>query len=81
MNRDQLRLVVIEELGTIAPETDPAAIDPKADIREAMDIDSMDFLNFVIALHERLKVDIPERDYGKLRTIGGAIEYLATTTR
>lgn len=77
MNRDELRLVVIEELGSIAPESDPAVIDLKADIREAMDIDSMDFLNFVIALHDRLKIDIPERDYAQLRTIGGAVEYLA----
>jgi len=81
MTKDQLRFVVIEELGNIAPETDPAEIDPTADIREAMDIDSMDFLNFIIALHERLKVDIPEADYAKLRTIGGAVEYLARSGR
>ena len=45
-------------------------------MREALDIDSMDFLNFVIAVHHRLGVEIPELDYPKLVTLGGAISYL-----
>jgi len=76
MNTDELRRLIVEELGNIAPETDPGTIDPKADIREVLDIDSMDFLNFVIALHERLHIDIPEADYRRLRTIDGAVDYL-----
>ena len=77
MNAGDIRRVIIDELRNIAPETEPGAIDPAADIREALDIDSMDFLNFVIALHERLRVDIPEVDYAKLRTIDGGVDYLA----
>lgn len=77
MTRDEIRQAVIEELGNIAPETDPGSIAPDADVREALDIDSMDFLNFVIALHLRLKVDIPEADYPKLLTIADATAYLA----
>lgn len=77
MTRDEIRAAVIEGLSNIAPETDPASIAPNADVREALDIDSMDFLNFVIGLHQRLTVDIPEADYPKLLTIGGATEYLA----
>ena len=76
MNTDELRRLIVEELGNIAPETDPGTIDPKADIREVLDIDSMDFLNFVIALHERMHIDIPEADYRRLRTIDGAVDYL-----
>jgi acyl carrier protein len=76
MTRDRIRDIVIEELRNIAPESDPAAIDPKAGVREELDIDSMDFLNFVIALHRRLDVDIPEADYAALQTIAGAIDYL-----
>lgn len=76
MKNDELRRLIVEELGNIAPETDPGTIDPKADIREVLDIDSMDFLNFVIALHERLQIDIPEADYRFLRTIDGAVDYL-----
>jgi acyl carrier protein len=76
MTPDEARRVFFEELGNIAPEWDPAAIDPQADIREAMDIDSMDVLNLVIALHQRSGIDIPEADYGRLVTIDGAIAYL-----
>ena len=77
MNSDQIRDIVIEELRNIAPESDPAAIDPKAGVREALDIDSMDFLNYIIALHRRLKIDIPEIDYPALQSIAGATAYLA----
>ena len=65
-----------EELDNIAPEIDLATIDPAADLREALDIDSMDFLNFITAIHHRLGVDIPELDYPKLVTLAGAIGYL-----
>jgi acyl carrier protein len=77
MTRDEIRHYVIEALGDIAPETDAGAIPPDADVREALDIDSMDFLNFVIRLHERLKVEIPEIDYPKLLSVAGATGYLA----
>lgn len=77
MNTEQIRAVVIDELRNVAPESDPASIDPKAAVRDALDIDSMDFLNFVIALHRRLKLDIPEIDYPALQSIDGATAYLA----
>lgn len=76
MTEEEIRRVVIEELGNVAPETEPASIAPDNDVREALDIDSMDVLNFVIALHTRLRVDIPEIDYPKLLTIAGATAYL-----
>lgn len=76
MTEAEIRRLVLEQLGNIAPEADPSAIDPAAPLRDELDIDSMDFLNFVIALHERLKVDIPEVDYPKLATINGAVGYL-----
>ena len=68
--------VIQEELNNIAPEADIASVDPVADLREAIDIDSMDFLNFVIAIHHRLGVDIPEIDYPKLVTLDGAFAYI-----
>lgn len=77
MTADDLKRIVIEELTAIAPEFEPDDIDPEADLREDMDIDSMDFLNFVIALHKKLGVDIPEPDYPKLFTVNGAVDYLA----
>jgi acyl carrier protein len=76
MSDPDIRTVVQDELSNIAPEIDLATIDPVADLREALDIDSMDFLNFISAIHRRLGVDIPERDYPKLVTLDGAIAYL-----
>jgi acyl carrier protein len=76
MNDIDIRKVVQEELNNIAPEVVMESVDPDADLREAIDIDSMDFLNFVTALHHRLGINIPEIDYPKLITIDGAVAYL-----
>jgi acyl carrier protein len=78
MKPDDIRRLVLEELSNIAPETDPAGIDQGADLREALDIDSMDFLNFITALHKRVGAAIPEADYPKLFTIDDAVDYLAS---
>ena len=77
MSETDIRTILQEELGNIAPEMNPAALDPEADLRETLDIDSMDFLNFVIAVHHRLGIEIPEVDYPKLTTLAGAVSYLA----
>jgi acyl carrier protein len=77
MNDLDIRKVVQEELNNIAPEVDLATIDPAEDLREALDIDSIDFLNFITAIHHRLGVDIPELDYPKLVTLDGAVAYIA----
>ena len=76
MNSEEARAIFFEELGNIAPEWDPADVDPAEDIRDAMDIDSMDLLNLVIAVHKRLEIDIPESDYSHLTTIDGAVGYI-----
>ena len=71
-----IRTVLKEELGNIAPEIDMNSVDPAGDLRDALDIDSMDFLNFVTAIHHRLGIEIPEIDYPRLRTLDGAVSYL-----
>jgi acyl carrier protein len=76
MNDASIRTVVLEELGNIAPEADFDSLDAKSDLREALDIDSMDFLNFIAAIHHRLGINVPEVDYPKLVTLEGALEYL-----
>jgi acyl carrier protein len=78
VNADQLRNVVLTVLRRIAPEIDPASIRADAVLREELDLDSMDFLNFVLGLHERLGIEIPEADYPRLYTLEGAVTYLAT---
>ena len=76
MTRDEMRALILAEIENIAPEVDTSALDPKADIREALDFDSMDVMNLVIALHKKLSVDIPDGDAIKLTTLDGAIDYL-----
>lgn len=75
--RDEIAAAVLRALGEIAPEADLATIKPDVSFRDQLDIDSMDFLNFVIAVHEALRVEIPEADYPKLRTLNGCTAYLA----
>jgi acyl carrier protein len=76
MSDIDIQKIVQEELSNIAPEMDLAAVEPSADLREAIDIDSMDFLNFVTAVHHRTGIDIPEIDYPKLVTLKGIFAYL-----
>ena len=76
MTRNDITAVLIEELAGIAPESDASRLDPNAELREELDIDSMDFLNLVTALSDRLKIDIPELDYPNLATFGHAVDYL-----
>lgn len=64
-------------LKKIAPEANPEAVAPGENLREALDIDSFDFLQLLIGLHERLGVEIPEADYGKLTTMEALVSYLS----
>ena len=73
----ELRSIVISVLTEVAPDVDPAAIDPDTGLVEQLDIDSMDFLNIVVAINERTGIEIPERDYPKLSTLNDAVGYLA----
>ena len=75
--KQDLAAALAEVLGRIAPDIDVADIDRDGDLREEFDIDSMDFLNFVLGVHERLGIEIPEADYPHLFTLDGAVEYLA----
>jgi acyl carrier protein len=76
MNEAEARSLVIDVLSGIAPEADFAGLRGNAVLRDELDLDSMDFLNFVTALHERSRIDIPEADYPKLFTLDGAVAYL-----
>jgi len=77
MTKDEIRETVLHVLGQIAPEADMSQIKPNLRIRDQLDIDSMDLLNFVIGLHKELHVEIPEADYPRLATLSGCVDYLA----
>jgi acyl carrier protein len=81
MNREELRVRVFDALLSVVPEADASTLSGNIRLREQLDMDSMDFLNFVIAIHETLHVEIPEKDYSKLATLDGCIEYLATRSK
>jgi len=75
--REQIKAAIFDILGAIAPETDFDAIAADKPLRDQLDIDSYDFLNVVIRLHDTLGVEIPEADYAKLATLNSTIDYLA----
>ena len=77
MTESDITAAIREELARLAPEIDFEALDPIADLREQADLDSMDFLNLLTALHQRLRVDIPDADAQRLATIDGAVAYLS----
>ncbi len=74
--QDNMRQVVIDALTEVAPDVDPTTIDPGAELVQELDIDSMDFLNVIVAIHEQTGIEIPERDYPKLSTLDDAVSYL-----
>ncbi|WP_454751856.1 acyl carrier protein [Cupriavidus necator] len=82
MNNASIRAVVVSTLCEIAPEIEPQALRPDRPLRREVDLDSMDWLRFLLALHEKLKVEIPESDYGRLVTLDDVVSYLeAAATR
>jgi acyl carrier protein len=78
--RERIRATVLDVLGRIAPELDAAGLKADVELRSELDLDSMDFLNFVIGLHEAFGIDIPEADYRKLATLDHCVAYVAART-
>ena len=79
MDAEEIRKVVLAELKRIAPELEE--VQPAKPLRDQVDLDSMDWLNFLVALNERLRMEIPEADYRKLGTLDQVVEYLAAKAR
>lgn len=77
MTEEQIRAAVFSGLAQIAPEADLDELPPEENLREEIDIDSYDFLNFLIGLNEELGVDIPEEDYELLISLDDIVRYLA----
>ena len=71
-----IRAAVLEALGRVAPEADLTSIEGDIPLRTQVDIDSIDFLNFIIDLHRVLGVDVPESDYSALATLDSTVNYL-----
>jgi len=81
MTQDELRKVVLATLLSIAPEVEVDELRADKPLRNQVDLDSMDWLNFLLGLHEKLAVDIPEADYAKLVTLNDVLSYLGARLR
>jgi acyl carrier protein len=77
VTREEIRTVLLAALGEIAPEADLDRLTPGAELRDALDLDSMDFLRFVQTVAVATGVEVPESDYAKLANLEGCIGYLA----
>lgn len=77
MKASDIRQLAADVLAGIAPEADLSGVGDGEDLREALDLDSMDFLNFIIGLSQGSGVAIPEADYPRLFTLQGLVAYLA----
>jgi acyl carrier protein len=76
MTRDEVRKSVLDILATLTEE-DLSRIDPGKNLREQLGLDSMDFLDVVMELRKRYRIEVPETDYMQLTTLDGCVDYLA----
>lgn len=81
MTKDEIRNTVERLLGALAPEVDFKQLKPERSLREQIDLDSMDYLNFVIALSKEFDAEVTEADYAKLATLNDCVEYLSAVGR
>ena len=77
MNPDDARVLLTRLLHRIAPEADLGTVDPDSSLQQELDLDSMDFLHMVTALHEETGIDVPEADYGQLDSVNGFARYVS----
>jgi acyl carrier protein len=76
MTELDIKQTIFQLLKQIAPDTEPSDLKPEDNIRETLNIDSFDTLQFLVAINEKLGIDIPESDYGKITTLRSLTAYL-----
>jgi acyl carrier protein len=76
LNDSDIRAGVLGAIQAIAPEVDANTLDPARRLRDQVDLDSMDWLNVIVGLHERFGIEIPEADYALLATLDAIAAYL-----
>ncbi len=77
MKRDEIRSLILAWIGERCPGEDLSDLDPEIPLRDQVDLDSVDFLNMIMEIQERLGIEIPEDDFVELMTLDGCVEYLA----
>lgn len=81
LDANTIRARILEQLGRVVPELEPAALRGDRPIRDELDVDSMDLLNFVIGLSKAFAIEIPEADYKRIATVDALVEYIAGRLR
>ena len=81
MTRDELRAALLDCLVRIAPEVDLATLRPEQRLRDQVDLDSVDWMNFLVAVHAALGIDIPDADAVRLTTLDLLIDYCTARLR
>jgi len=76
VTREELRQAVLAVLRDVAPEAELSRLAPDTPIRDQLDVDSIDFMRFLIGINEKLHVDVPEADYPKVASLNGLLRYL-----
>ncbi|QIH38000.1 acyl carrier protein [Flavobacterium sp. Sr18] len=76
MNEEEIKEIVFQLLKNIAPDTEPSTLKPDENIRETLNIDSFDSLQFIVALNKKTGIEIPEEDYGKIATLQALLAYI-----
>ena len=77
MTASEVRQIVIDIINDIAPDEDTSGLDDAKSLREQLDLDSMDFLDIVMELRKRHKVEVPQEDYPRLASFASCVEYLS----
>jgi acyl carrier protein len=77
LTETDIRSAYLEELARIAPDIDPSTVGDDDHLQDDLGLDSMDVLNFVTALYQRLGIDVPESDYPEIATLARAVPYMA----
>ena len=76
MNEDQVKQIVIDIINEIAPDEDTSDLKPDVNLREQLDLDSMDFLDIVMELRKQHGIEVPEADYPQLASLDSCAAYL-----
>ena len=76
MNEEEIKEIIFQLLKKIAPDTEPSTLKPDENIRETLNIDSFDSLQFIVALNKKTGIEIPEEDYGKIATLQALLAYI-----
>lgn len=76
MTSEDVKKVVLDIIEEIAPDEDVTSVDPALALRDQIDLDSMDFLDIVMELRKRHKIEVPQEDYGHLASLNSCVEYL-----